>query len=98
DSFLASAMGSSRAIGHGAPCPGASRVQTAPAGGVCMSGLCIFRGRVGNGKRPRSAKMGKFALGLRQAVGNRPEGGGIDAEADMACQVHLDIFGGSRWP
>src|SRR4051812_41249928 len=96
DSFLASAMASSRAIRHAAPGP-ALLAFTAPSHGG-ISGLCIFRGRVGNGKRPRSVKMAKFAFGLRQAVRHRPKGGGIDPKTDMACQMHLDIFGGSRRP
>src|SRR5690348_3491318 len=93
DSFLASAMGSLPKITT-RRLDGASCGQTAPVGRGNLSGLCIFRGRVGNGKRPRSVKMPEFTFGLRQPVGHGPERGRIDAEPDMARQMHLDILGG----
>src|SRR5215470_11204373 len=56
--------------------------------------LCLFRGRVGNGKRPRSVKLLELSFALRQAVRHRPQRGRIDAEPDMACEIDLDVFGG----
>src|SRR5262249_50813850 len=96
DSFLASAMGSSE-DNDAAPWR-RSCVQTVRAGRGRKSGLCIFRGRIGNGKGPGPVKMTEFALGLRQPVGYRPESRRVDAEANVACQMHLDILGGSRRP
>src|SRR5580765_222742 len=49
------------------------------------SGLCIFRGRICNGKGARPVKLLELAFFCqRQAVGDGPKGRGIDAEADMA--------------
>ena len=42
--------------------------------------------------------MLEFALRLSQAVGHRPQGRGIDAEPDMAGQIHLDVLSGSGGP
>src|ERR1700681_604503 len=96
DSFLASLIVPSRHT-HAGAFGGASGVQTVLKFRT-SSGLCIFRGRICNGKRPRSVKLPEFTLGLRQPIGHRPEGGGVDAEADMAVQMHLDVFGGRRRP
>src|SRR3984957_17230358 len=72
---------------------GASGVQTVRISGR-RSGLCLFRRRICNGKRPRSVKLTELALGLRQTVGDRPQGGRVHAQPDMAGEIHLDILGG----
>src|ERR1051326_5064049 len=92
DSFLASAMHSSRYNKSGA-LGGALGVLRPSLISGYSSGLCIFRGRICNGKRPGSVKLLKFALGLRQAIRHGPEGSRVDAEPDMACEIDLDIFG-----
>src|SRR4051812_7332597 len=94
DSFLASAMGFLPKI-MTRRLDGASCGQTVPAGRVNLSGLCIFRGRIGNGKGPQAIKMTELAFGLRQTVGHGPKGRGINADPEMACEMNLDIFGGS---
>src|SRR5580700_12148351 len=91
DSFLASLMLSSlepftRRLA------GASGVQTVPIGSR-RSGLCLFRRRICNGKRPRSVKLTELALGLRQTVGDRPQSGRVHAQSGMTGEVHLDILG-----
>src|SRR4029079_6117022 len=117
DSFLASAIFSSRSRKHGAlaallaykttllsehipktaPHPASialrahSKIIPLPCG--LGSGLCIFRGAIGNGKRTRTIKMPELAFGLRQAVGYRPQRRGIDAEPDMAGEMHLNVLG-----
>src|SRR5436305_112511 len=98
DSFLASAMVFLRYNKRGALVALLGVLRQSLRSGCaliseCSSRLCIFRGRICNGKRPRSVKLLKFALGLRQPIGHGPEGGRIDAEPDMACQIDLDIFG-----
>ena len=42
--------------------------------------------------------MPKLPFGLRQPVGHRPQGCGVDAEPDMAGEVDLDVFGGRGRP
>src|ERR1700719_3491561 len=91
DSFLASLICSSRKqftrrLG------GASGVQTVPHSGR-RSGLCLLWRRICNGKRSRSLKLAELALGLGQAVGDRPQGSRVDAEPDMTGEVHFDVFG-----
>src|SRR5216683_7292745 len=58
------------------------------------SGLCILRRRICNGKRPRSVKLLKFALGLGQTIRQRPQSGGVDAQSDMTGEIDLDVFSG----
>src|SRR5713101_3051422 len=58
------------------------------------SGLCSLRRRICNGKRPRSVKLLKFALGLGQTIRHRPQSGGVDAQSDMTGEIDLDVFSG----
>src|SRR6202171_1521235 len=82
DSFLASLIVPSRHT-HAGAFGGASGVQTVLKFRT-SSGLCIFRGRICNGKRPRSVKLAEFALTLRQTIGHRPQRGGGDAHTAVA--------------
>src|SRR5580704_12003452 len=81
DSFLALLIFSSRKPTHAAPWRRFWRLDL---------GLCIFRRSICNGKGPRSVKLAEFALGLGQTIRQRPQSGGVDAEADMAGQMDLD--------
>src|SRR4030081_643495 len=92
DSFLASLIVPSRHT-HAGAFGGASGVQTVLELRT-WSGLCIFRGRICNGKRPRSIKLAEFALGLGQPVRDRPQGGGVDPQAHVTGKVNLDVFSG----
>src|ERR1700682_1424057 len=95
DSFLASLIFSSRETNHAAPWWRFWRSHGPKVSGH-RSGLCIFRGRICNGKRSRSVKLLEFALGLRQAIGHRPQRGGGDAQANVTGEIHLDILGRFR--
>src|ERR1700755_56272 len=84
DSFLASPIFPSRTWTDAAPC---RRFWSS-------GGLCIFRGRICNGKGPGSVKLPELTLGLSQTIRDRPQSGGIDPEPGMAGEVDLDILGG----
>src|ERR1700689_4218980 len=92
DSFLASFM-CSRPEPFTPRLAGASGVQTLPFGSR-RSGLCLFRRRICNGKRPGSVKLAKLALGLRQTVRDHPQGRRVHAKSNVAREMHLDILGG----
>src|SRR5258707_10680428 len=86
DSFLASLILSSREL-HAAPWQRFWRSGLWP-------GLCIFRRRICNGKRPRAVKLPELALRLGQTIRQRPQGSRVHAQSDMTGQIYLDIFGG----
>ena len=57
----------------------------------CQSGLCLFRGCVGNGKGAGPVKVAELALLLGQTVGHNPKRRRVYAEAEMAGGKDLDI-------
>src|SRR5690349_11332621 len=75
------------------PCFPPSEITLARYPRSVRSGLCPFRGCIGNGKRSRAIEGTELTLALRQAVGHRPQRGRIDPDADMAGEMDLDIFG-----
>src|SRR6266478_6156609 len=92
DSFLASLIFPSRHTLRGAL---VALLAFRPSwGSGHWPGLCSLQRRICNGKRPRSIKLLKFALGLGQTIRHRPQSGGVDAQSDMAGEVYLDIFSG----
>src|SRR5262249_61250857 len=58
--------------------------------------LCLFCGRIGNGKWPAAVKLMELTFGLRQPIGDRPQRGRVDADPDMACETDFDVLGGIR--
>ena len=54
--------------------------------------MCIFRGRICNGKRPGSVKLLKFALGLRQAICHGPQGVSDANSPNLAGQYAAVTF------